>query len=70
MAERLALPTLDHMVSSSNPAVGKILNNPSCSPFHHPDMTEILLKGDILLKGTENTKTIFFMFKQFQLSLG
>ena len=54
MAERLALPTLDHGVAGSNPARGKILPEPkrrfiaqslSCSPFHRLEMTEILLKG-------------------------
>ena len=52
---RLALPTSDsdHGVSSSSPAGGKIISEPkrrfiaqsfSCSPFHRPDMNEILLK--------------------------
>ena len=54
VAEWLALPTSDHEVAGSNPAVGKILPEPkrhfiaqslSCSPFHHLEMTEILLKG-------------------------
>ena len=54
MAERLALPTLDHGVTGSNPAGGEILPEPkrhfiaqslSCSPFHRLKMTEILLKG-------------------------
>ena len=54
MAERLALPTLDHGVAGSNPAGGEILSEPkrrfiaqslSCSPFHHLKMTEILFKG-------------------------
>ena len=54
MAKQLALPTLDHGVSGSNPAGGEILFEPkrrfiaqslSCSLFHRPDMTEILLKG-------------------------
>ena len=54
MAERLALPTSDHGVMGSNPAGGEILPEPkwrfiaqslSCSPFHHLEMTEILLKG-------------------------
>ena len=54
MAERLALPTLDHGVAGSNPAEGKILPEPkrrfiaqslSCSLFHCLEMTEILLKG-------------------------
>ena len=54
VAERLALPTSDHVVAGSNPAGGGILPEPkqrfiaqslSCSPFHHPEMTEILLKG-------------------------
>ena len=53
MAERLALPTSIHGVSGSNPAEGEILSEPkrrfiaqslSCSPFHRPEMTEILLK--------------------------
>ena len=53
MAEQLVLPTSDHGVSGSNPAEGEILSKPklgfiaqslSCSPFHSPDMTEILLK--------------------------
>ena len=52
MVKQLALPTLDHRVSGSNPG-GKILSepeqrfiahSPSCSPFHCPDTTEILLK--------------------------
>ena len=51
MAERLAIPTLDHGVAGSN---GEILPEPkrrfiaqslSCSPFHRLEMTEILLKG-------------------------
>ena len=51
MAERLALPTSDHGVASSNPAGGEILPKPkrrfiaqslSCSPFHRLEMTEIL----------------------------
>ena len=54
MAERLALPTLDHRVADSNPAGGEILPEPkqrfiaqslSCSPSHRLEMTEILLKG-------------------------
>ena len=54
MAEQLALPTSDHGVAGSNPAGGEILPEPkqhfiaqslSCSPFHHLEMTEILLKG-------------------------
>ena len=54
VAERLALPTLDHGVAGSNPAGGEILPEPkrrfiaqslSCSPFHRLEMTEILLKG-------------------------
>ena len=54
VAERLALPTLDHGVAGSNPAGGEILTEPkrcffaqslSCSPFHRLEMTEILLKG-------------------------
>ena len=54
VAERLALPTLDHGVVGSNPAGGEILPKPkrrfiaqslSCSPFHRLEMTEILLKG-------------------------
>ena len=54
VAERLALPTLDHGVVGSNPAGGEILPEPkrrfiaqslSCSPFHRLEMTEILLKG-------------------------
>ena len=54
VAERLALPTLDHGVAGSNPTGGEILPKPkwrfiaqnrSCSPFHCLEMTEILLKG-------------------------
>ena len=54
MAERLALPTLDHGVTGSNPAGGEILpetkrhfiaQSLSCSPFHRLEMTELLLKG-------------------------
>ena len=54
VAERLALPTSDHGVVGSNPAGGEILSEPkrrfvaqslSSSPFHRPEMTEILLKG-------------------------
>ena len=54
VAERLALPTSVHGVAGSNPAGGEILLEPkrrfiaqslSCSPFHHLEMTEILLKG-------------------------
>ena len=54
MAEQLVLPTSDHGVVGSNPAGGKIFPEPkrhfiaqsfSFSPFHHPDMTEILFKG-------------------------
>ena len=54
MAELLVLPTSDHGVAGSNPAGGEILPEPkqrfiaqslSCSPFHRPEMTEILLKG-------------------------
>ena len=53
MAKPLALPTSGHRVSGSNPAGGEILSenengaslqSPLCSPFHCPDMTEILLK--------------------------
>ena len=56
VAERLALPTLDHGVTDSNPAGGEILPEPkrrfiaqslSCSPFHGLEMTEILLKGTL-----------------------
>ena len=48
------LPTSDHGVAGSNPAGGEILPEPkqrfiaqslSCSPSHHLEMTEILLKG-------------------------
>ena len=58
MAERLALPTLDHRVVGSNPAGGEILPEPkrrfiaqslSYSPFHRLEMTEILLKGRKIL---------------------
>ena len=55
VAELLAFPTSDHGVAGSNPAGGEILpeakrrfiaQSPSCSPFHHLEMTtEILLKG-------------------------
>ena len=54
VAEQLALPTSDHGVAGSNPAGGEILPEPkqrfiaqslSCSPSHHLEMTEILLKG-------------------------
>ena len=54
VAERSALPTSNHGVADSNPAGDQILSKPkrcfiahslSCSPFHRPDMTEILLKG-------------------------
>ena len=54
VAERLALPTSDHGVPGSNPAGGEILpelnrhfivQSLSSSPFHRPEMTEILLKG-------------------------
>ena len=54
VSERLALPTSDNGVAGSNPAGGEILPEPkrrftaqslSCSPFHHLEMTEILLKG-------------------------
>ena len=54
VAEPLALPTSDHRVAGSNPAGGEILPEPkrrfiaqslSCSPSHHLEMTEILLKG-------------------------
>ena len=53
VAERLALPTLDHGVSGSNPAEFEIHSEPqrrfnsqvpSCPPFHLPDMTGILSK--------------------------
>ena len=51
---RLALPTLDHGVSRTNPAGDEILSEtewrftaggPSWLPFHRPDMNELLLKG-------------------------
>ena len=48
MAERLALPTLDHGVAGSNPAGGEILPEPKrlfIAPLHRLEMTEILLKG-------------------------
>ena len=54
VAERLALPTLDHGVAGSNPAGGEILPEPirrfiaqslSCPPSHRLEITEILLKG-------------------------
>ena len=54
VAEQLALPPSDHGVAGSNLAGGEILPEPkrrfiaqslSCSPFHHLEMTEILLKG-------------------------
>ena len=54
MAERLKFLALDHRVTGSNPAGGEILPEPkqrfiaqslSYSPFHHLEMTEILLKG-------------------------
>ena len=49
-----ALPTSDHGFAGSSPAGGESLPEPkrrfiaqslSCSPFHLPDMIEILLKG-------------------------
>ena len=67
VAERLALPTSDHRVGSSNPAGGEILPEPkrrfiaqslSCSPFHRLEMTEILLKG----RKTLTHPSIHFMF--------
>ena len=54
VAERLAFQTSDHGVTGSSPAGGEIISEPkrrfiahsfSCSPFHCPDMNEILLKG-------------------------
>ena len=55
VAERLAPPTSDHVVVGSNPAGDEILPEPnlwrfiaqslSSSPFHRPEMTEILMKG-------------------------
>ena len=56
MAEWLALLTSDHGVSSLSPAGGEIISESkwrfiaksfSCSPFHCPDMNEILLKGKL-----------------------
>ena len=56
VAEWLALPTSDHGVSGSSPAGREIISEPkwrftaqsfSCSPFHRPDMNEILLKGTL-----------------------
>ena len=56
VAERLALPTSDHGVLGSSPVGGEIISEPkrrfiaqsfSCSPFHRPDMNEILLKGTL-----------------------
>ena len=56
VAERLALPTLDHGVSGSSPAVGEIISEPkrrfiaqsfTCSLVHRPDMNEIRLKGTL-----------------------
>ena len=53
MAEQLSHPTLDHWDSGSNSTGGQILSKPkwrfiaqssSCSPFHDPDMTELLFK--------------------------
>ena len=53
VAERLELPTTHHGVLGSNLAAGEVLLEPkrcfiaqslTCSPFHCPDMTEILLK--------------------------
>ena len=52
VAKQLALPTYNHGVSGSNSAGGEISSepkrrfiaqNPSCSPFHRPDITEVLL---------------------------
>ena len=54
MTERLALLTSDQGVASLNSTGGEMLPGPkrgfieqslSYSPFHHPDTTEILLKG-------------------------
>ena len=55
MAERLALLTSDHGIAGSNIVGGEILSPEpkrrfiaqgiSCSPFHRPDKTEIMLKG-------------------------
>ena len=53
MAEGLTLSTLGHWVSGLNSARDEILSEPKqqfivqsppCSPFHCPDMIEILLK--------------------------
>ena len=65
VAERLALPTLDHEVAGSNPAGGEILpeakrrfiaQSLSCSHFHRLEMTEILLKGRETLTHPSNIK--------------
>ena len=54
VAKQKVLPTSDHRVLGSDSADENILSDPkwhfsaqspSCSAFHHPDMTEILLKG-------------------------
>ena len=75
MAERLALPTSDHGVAGSNPAGSEILPEPkrrfiaqslSCSPFHHLEMTEILLKG----RKTLTHPSIHQKKKQYVLFLG
>ena len=56
MAEWFVPLTSDHWVSGSSPAGSEIISEPkrrfiaqsfSCSPFHCPDMNEILLKGKL-----------------------
>ena len=78
VAEQLALPTSDHGVVGSNPAGGEILPKPkrrfiaqslSSSPFHRPEMTEILLKGRKTLTHpsilSTDLKTLIYITQQF-----
>ena len=62
----IALPTSDHGLSGSSSSGGEIISEPkrrfiaqslSCSPFHRPDMTEILLKESLNRNSSSHPST-------------
>ena len=66
VVERLALPTSDRAVSGSNPTGRFIAQSLSCSPFHRPDMTDILLNW--MSHRKSSTHELWTLKWQFQLS--
>ena len=68
----VSTPDLDQRVTGSNPAGGEILSEPkrhfiaqslSSSPFHRPEMTEILLKGCKTVTHPSNNSMLWVLIR-------